>query len=101
MAKPLIEQPDPETEIDLGSVSTYKYKLYQTNAIKDLDYTDTINVLDYKGMRLILIPNDPFKIETQLGRYGSDLKTAVDVTGNSVFMKLALRRIKNKIRGLT
>jgi len=100
MRIPLNECPDPDTEIDLGNLSPFKYKLYQTNAPQNYDYGDTIHVHEYKGVRLILLPNDEFKINYQLGRYGSGLKTAVDVTGKKTFLKMALDRMHRKLKGL-
>lgn len=98
MAILLTECPDPNFEIDLGNLSPFKYKLYQTNAPIEYDYSDTIHIVAYKGVRLILIPNDEFKINYQLGRYGSGLKSAVDVTGKKSFLKLALDKIHDKLK---
>ena len=94
MTKPLIECPDPDTEIDLGDISSFKYKLYQTNAPQAYDYSDTIHIHEYKGIRLILLPSDDFKINYQLGRYASGMHVAVDVTGKKAFLQMALDKLR-------
>lgn len=100
MTTPLEACPDPNSVIDLGALSDFKYKLYMTNAPVDYDYSDTINVFEYKGKRLILLPDDEFKQNYQIGRYASGMKVAVDVSGKKYLMQMAMKRIQDRIKGL-
>jgi hypothetical protein len=91
----LDETPVEESRVDMGIFG--EMVACATNAPKDYDYGYVIEVEDYDGERVVLVPTD--KLPYQTGRYSSGLFQLKVIGGHNFVKTRIYEMVMTKLMG--